>query len=186
MKNQITKIIICLLLLAPLSASAFSWGDFWGNDDDFDVRSSQTATEEVVVENNVSVSASTGGNTATSGTIQTGEAKARVQVRTEVNGEVLEDFVQEFSGDTDFEQKFEHATGTASTTTNIRVKTGSSTKSDLEFLQVRLEKNKDGATTTIATSTMATSTKVLSRHFNERISNWFAKLFKNVFSIFKK
>ncbi|TSC67079.1 MAG: hypothetical protein CEO19_373 [Parcubacteria group bacterium Gr01-1014_73] len=172
MKNKITKMMIGLLTLMPLSAAAFWPFDFF---DDEDVRSSPTATE-TVVENNVSVSASTGGNTTTGtgGTIQNGEAQASVKVKTEVNGEVLEDFEQEFFGDTDFEQKFEHATGTASTTTKIKVKT-----------------NDQSAQGGPASGWQPTTTPALSdyagraRHFNERISNWISKIFKNVFSIFK-
>lgn len=165
------------VVLAPLSVGAFSWR-FWDSDDDFDTRSSPTATETTIV-NEVNVSASTGGNTATSGNVITGEAKASVKVKTEINGEVLEDFDEEFFGETNFEREFEHATGTASTTTKIKVKTESFPNSELGKSQVRPVNNE-------ATTTLATSTKILPQHFNERVSNWFAKLFKNVFSIFKK
>lgn len=154
MKKEIAKIIIGLLALAPLSVGAFF---------PFDIRSSPTATETTIV-NEVNVSASTGGNVSSGGKIKEGEAKSNVKVYTEINGKVLENFEKEFSGDTNFEQKFEYATRTASTTTNIRVRT-----------------NNQQPTTTIATSTM-----VAARHFNEWISDWISKLFKNVFSLFKK
>ena len=161
MKSKVLKILFGLLAMAPLSAGAFWPFDFFG-DEDIKV---EPRDLETVVENNVSVSASTGGNTATSGNVVTGEAKTSVKVRTEINGEVIENFDEEFLGETEFEQEFEYATGTAEVKTKI---TATSTM-----------------VATIATST-ATSTKVLARNFNERISNWFAKLFKNVFSIFKK
>lgn len=190
MKDWVVKIIIGMLVLIPLSVTAFSWRDFWGNDEDFDVGSSPTATTETTIVNEVNVSASTGGNTVTSGAIQNGEVKASVKIKTEINGEVLEDFDENFSDDTNFEKEFEHATGTASTTTSIKVKTNDQSdsfpRSDLEKFQVRLEKNEDNTTSTIATTTTATTTKILPRHFGERISNWISKIFKNVFSIFKK
>ncbi|OHA24519.1 MAG: hypothetical protein A3D52_02815 [Candidatus Taylorbacteria bacterium RIFCSPHIGHO2_02_FULL_44_36] len=175
MKIKITKIIIGLLALAPLSATAFSWRDFWG-DEDVKVEPPQTVVNEV------NVSANSGGNTASGGEVKSGEAKASVKVKTEINGEILEDFDEEFSGDTDFDREFKHASGTASTTTNIRVKTNFP-ESDSGKSQVRPVNTV--ATTSVAPSIAATSTKASLRHFGDRLSDFMSKIFKNVFSIFK-
>src|SRR3990167_8142344 len=57
------------------------------------------------ITNDISVSASTGGNNVSGGsgqsggTIQTGSAKAEVKIQTTVNGEVIEDFDEEYEGE---------------------------------------------------------------------------------------
>ena len=178
MKIKITKIIIGLLALAPLSVTAFSWRGFWG-DEDVKVEPPQTVVNEV------NVSANSGGNTASGGEVKSGEAKASVKVKTEINGEVLEDFEKEFSGDTDFEKEFEHSTGTASTITKIKVKTNTATITPLEITATSSERFLAEQASTTATTTTATTTKNLARHFGDRLSDFMSKIFKNVFSIFK-
>jgi len=173
MKDWVVKIIIGMLVLIPLSVGAFSWRDFWG-DEDVKVEPPQTVVNEV------NVSANSGGNTASGGEVKSGEAKASIQVKTEINGEVIEDFDEEFFGETDFEREFKHATETASATTKIKVRTNTATTVPLEITATS-----SGRFLTGQASTTEATTKVLPRHFGERISDLISKIFKNVFSIFK-
>lgn len=88
------------------------------------VRHSVSDAETVSIENNVSVSASSGGNTANSGEIIQGTSSVDVEVETIINGETVQDIqIHEESSTTPVvvEKKIENIVEDATTTTNIKV-----------------------------------------------------------------
>ncbi len=76
-------IVLILIFIAPIFVSAHN----------------------VEIKNNISTSASTGGNTAEKGKVIEGTSKSSVNIHTEVNGKVIEDFQKEIQGEEKFNYK---------------------------------------------------------------------------------
>lgn len=81
--------------------------------------------------NNVSASASTGGNSVSGGEMIEGSSRSSVEVYTEVNGEVIEDFQKEVSGGEEVnyeaEKKFEGGEVKTEVKVNAEVEADTST-----------------------------------------------------------
>lgn len=95
LKMKISAITaISVLLLGPISASAFFMEDFFSEfekffSEDFDKDFMETDTSTQII-NEVNVSANTGGNVAEGGEIKEGEQKINVEIKNVINGESIE------------------------------------------------------------------------------------------------
>ncbi len=78
-KNKI-KIIV---FLAVLSISQQAYAGMWDEWEDWDIWDEATSTTII---NEINVSTNTGGNTATSGNITTGDKEASVEIKNIING----------------------------------------------------------------------------------------------------
>ena len=116
-------IFLIILLLAPAAAG-------------------RALADNVTIENNVSVEANTGGNSASEGEIIQGTSSVDVEVETIINGEVVEDIeIHEESTSTPviIEKKIENIVEDATTTTNIKVELNN--KDDKDDESDKNEKN---------------------------------------------
>lgn len=97
----------------------------------------------VSITNDISISANSGGQNISgddaaqigrpstsigkdAGSITGGSAKAEVRVKTEVNGEVVEDVYDSYEGEADVEKEFENTSGTVRTKIKVEVHSGTS------------------------------------------------------------
>lgn len=136
------------------------------------------------VANDISVSVSTGGNSANggqnggnAGNVVNGKASASVQVKTVINGKTYEDFGESFSSDQSFEKSFSvsDSGNQSSTTIRVNARSGSTSikalnaartrtevkrnevKKRLEEEQRNLEKKRDDIYGRISSTTSATT-----------------------------
>jgi hypothetical protein len=83
---------------------------------------------EVNIVNNVSTAASSGGNSAGAGEVKEGKSSASMKVRTEINGEVVEEYEETREGTGEVEVKYEKTTtqqtGDAEVTTSAQAAVG--------------------------------------------------------------
>ena len=106
MRNILMYVIASLLIVAPAFA------------DDIVITNNQS------VENNVSVSASTGGNSVSPGqTINQGEVTGSIYIETKVNGETVELVDETYSGSTTVQKQVVHESGSTSVRTSVEVST---------------------------------------------------------------
>ena len=88
---------------------------------------------QVSITNDISVSANSGGNSASGkngqpgGSVTTGSAKAEVKVETVVNGETIVDINESYEGEVEIEKDFENASGTVQTKIKVEVNSGMTT-----------------------------------------------------------
>lgn len=203
-------------MLAPLSAAAFSWRDFWGIEvkevellEDFEVQPRKTSSG-TSVENDISVSASTGGNSAngssssSGGTVTTGNARASVSVQTSVDDDDFEDIKVEIETEGEpavIERHVATSSGKVKVETSVRVEVGATSSESAAELQLRTTgEGKDVAEQTeegdvfedtdsirdgeeIETATRANISELSERN-QERLRGFFRKLFSRLFSFF--
>jgi len=140
--------------------------------------------DNVEIINNVSVSASTGGNKVSNGETIESASKSSVEVYTEVDGEVIEDFKKETQGGEEINYEAEKKFEGGSVETKIEAKTASTTKTPETFLGSSEEKR-------IATSSLIAtsgSTSRLNLDTPKTFEGFRAKvkqILKYVFSFFK-
>ncbi|KKU70098.1 MAG: hypothetical protein UX94_C0011G0026 [Parcubacteria group bacterium GW2011_GWA2_47_21] len=146
MDFQKTTVSITLVFIALFTAGLVSAKEFYFNVPKPNLRNLPEISVSKVnddaggtsITNDISVSASTGGNNVSGGsgqsggTIQTGSAKAEVKIQTTVNGEVIEDFDEEYEGEAEIEKEFENASGTVKTRVEVKVRSGTSTAGNLQ------------------------------------------------------
>ncbi len=110
----------------------------------------------VSVTNDVSVSASTGGNSASGangqpgGTITTGSAKAEIKVNTQVSGEAdsagspqaVVDIDEQYEGEAKIEKEFENASGTVRTKIRVEVDDNKQPTTNSQQQKLREEREK--------------------------------------------
>ena len=98
-KNKIIKICFVMALLvlisAPFSARASFMDDFFNDFESYMEEShSETTTDgngnQVYISNDVSVSASSGGNVVSGGEVKEGETRVKIKTETVVNGKVID------------------------------------------------------------------------------------------------
>lgn len=121
------------------------------------------SADSVQIINNVSASASTGGNAVSNGETVEGTNKSSVKVYTKVNGEVVEDFQKEIVGEQEFEFESKKETGGAKVETKVKVNVASSS----------------------LTATGTDVSKAVFDTFRETFRQKVRQLFKYVFSFFK-
>lgn len=138
------------MMLAPLSAAAFSWRDFWGGGEVEPLKDVEVQLWEgnsgTSVESNVSVSASTGGNSASGssssdgGTVTTGNARASATIQTSVGGDDFEDIRIEVETEGEpavIEKQSATSSGKMKVETNVRVEVGATSSGSAAELQFR-------------------------------------------------
>jgi hypothetical protein len=123
-----------------------------------------TLFAETVIKNNVSSSASTGGNQASGGTVIQGDSSASVSIETVVNGQVVTD-IQETKVSTDG--------------TPVEIELSASYDDSASQTNLDPQVTEPSETGTGNDSTNESEPKVLSKFFT-----WLINIFKDVFSIF--
>jgi hypothetical protein len=119
---------------------------------------------ETVIKNNVSSSASTGGNQASGGSVIQGESSASVSIETVVNGQVVTD-IQETKVSIDG--------------TPVEIELSASYDDSASQTNLDPQVTEPSETGTGNDSTNESEPKVLSKFFT-----WLINIFKDVFSIF--
>jgi hypothetical protein len=139
--------------------------------------------DQTVITNNVSVSASTGGNNASNGSVQEGTATARVTSETTVNGVTVNAVNEERTGsDVSIVASTTYRNGVASSTVQVTGDGKNTTESGTHIVAPRaqLQESLAAASTSITVvaegTTTARSTEVKGGIFN-RIRNFFHYVF---------
>ena len=200
----VTNMVMGMCMLAlPLSVAAFSWRDFWGGEaDDFE----SEATEGVTIENDISVSAGTGGNSASGkdgnsgGTVTTGEARASAKIQTSVHDDDFEDIRIEVETEGEpavIERHIATSSGKARVQTDVRVEASATSSEGTEEVEaeVDIEERDDIEQTNIGDvfeddedeeigTTTKTNMSELAGRNQERLRGFFKRLFSRLFSFF--
>lgn len=127
------------------------------------ITSAQITNAQTSVINNVSVSASTGGNSASDGTIVEGKSKTKVFIETIVNGEVIEFIDEEKTGApgedavTEYSSSFISEDGAIKTESNIYIQTSEPAEGEEtgEALEKQVENKKESITEDTEKSTQS-------------------------------
>ena len=157
MDFQKTTVSITLVFIALFTAGLVSAKEFYFNVHKPNLRNLPEISVSKVnddaggtsITNDISVSASTGGNNVSGGsgqsggTIQTGSAKAEVKIQTTVNGEVIEDFDEEYEGEAEIEKEFENASGSVKTKIRVEIEGNQQPTTSNRQQESREEKEKD-------------------------------------------
>ena len=122
------------------------------------IASAPITNAQTSVINNVSVSASTGGNSASDGTVVEGKSKTKVFIETIVNGEVIEFIDEENTGApgedavNEYSSSFISEDGAVQTESNIYIQTSEPTGGEdgTGALEKQVENKKESITENIA------------------------------------
>lgn len=193
-------------MLAPMSAAAFSWRDFFGGEveplENVEVQLHE-GSPGTSVENDISVSASTGGNSASGsngsggGSVTTGDARASATIQTSVDDGDFEDIRIEVETEGEpavIEKHIATSSGRIQVQTNVRVEVGATSSESATGARLESEGgDKDVAEQTeegdvfedeeIGTTTRANMSELSERN-QERIRGLFRRLFSRLFSFF--